>query len=114
MATETESNSGRGRKNTRLPNGDVVWEAGREARFVSSPGGTVHEREVRPDGPGYKLDPKCGQHLPASSLWGRVEADSAEAAAERYGLSFCSKCFSNARRLNRLARDAKRRSRLGG
>lgn len=86
-----------------------VTDASRDVRFVFSPTGTVHERPETPDDDEpYAFDPKCGQQLPEGSHWGRIDADSAEEVARTTGKTqYCSKCFANAYRLRRLAREAR-------
>lgn len=90
----------------------TVYEAGRDKRFVASstnPIGTVHEREERDDGDGYKLNPKCGQTLPGSSLWAGIDADSPEEVARKYGATtFCSNCFNRSLKLAEIGREAHR------
>lgn len=97
--THDTSTNGRERKSTTFPDGTKVCEAGHESRVVASPSDTVHEREEQDDGEGYHLDPKCGQTLPNSSLWGSVEAESVVEAVLRFDLEPCTKCFTNSSRL---------------
>ncbi|WP_276257199.1 hypothetical protein [Halomontanus rarus] len=79
--------------------GMVTREAG-DVRFVSSPSRTVHERaESDHEEYDYEYHPKCGQRLPAGSLWGSVDADSAEEAVMGYNLTPCTKCIGESRKL---------------
>lgn len=84
-------------------------DASRDVQFVFSEAGTVHERPATPDDEHpYAFDPKCGQTLPPGSHWGRIDAESAEAVARKYGKTqFCSKCFHNSLRLGRIGREAR-------
>lgn len=107
--------SQRERQKKTLPNGDVVVEAGKEHRFIFSPSGTVHERlPWRGSDGGYELDPKCGQTLSVGSVWGGIDADSAEQVATKYERTqFCSKCFRNSLKLAQMAREAREERRFG-
>lgn len=98
----------RERRSREEPYGTVL-EAGREKKFVSSPSGTVHERDELDGQEGYELDPKCGQTLSGSSLWAGIDAVNPEEVARKYGkTSFCSKCFRRAYKLERIGREARR------
>jgi hypothetical protein len=91
----------------------TVHEATRDSRFVvssraASGTGTVHERPPLTDADGYALDPKCGQTLGRTSVWGGIDADSPEAVAREYGYTeFCSKCFDRPLALERVGREAR-------
>jgi len=92
-------------KTETMPTGDEVHEAD-DCRFVSSPSGTVHERDEWPgDGHDYMYHPRCGQRLPPESMWSRVEADSPEEAVVKYDLKPCTKCFSNSYKLRQKRRE---------
>jgi len=94
------------RRTRTLPNGDVVREAG-DCRFVSSPSGTVHERSpCEHDEYDYEYHPQCGTRLPSGSLWGSVDADTAEEAVMRFNLMPCTRCIDDAYRLERWRKDA--------
>ncbi|ELY68910.1 hypothetical protein [Natrinema versiforme] len=88
------------RRTKTAPNGDTIREAG-DVRFVSSSSGTVHERaESDAEGYDYEYHPKCGQRLPAGSLWSRVDAETVEEAVLKYDLEPCGKCIENSYRLS--------------
>jgi hypothetical protein len=111
MSGDSETATERERKSREERHG-TVFEAGRDKQFVASttnPLGTVHEREELPDGEGYSLNPKCGQTLPDNSLWAGIDADTPEEVAQKYGgTRFCSRCFTQSLRLERIGREAHR------
>jgi len=89
------------RKSRTLPGGLEIHEAD-DCRFVSSPSRTVHERgECDGEEYDYQYHPRCGQRLPADSMWSHVDAKTPEEAILRYDLSPCTKCFNRAGRLER-------------
>lgn len=104
MDTETspsESERPDGKVQT-LPNGDTLHEAD-DCRFVSSPSGTVHERdEWDGDAHDYHYHPRCGQRLSANSMWSHVDADNVAEAVLKYDLKPCGRCIPNASRLDRF------------
>lgn len=99
--TDTTADDRPEAKTKTLRSGDEVHEAD-DCRFVSSPAGTVHERREWPgDAHDYDYHPKCGQRLPAGSMWGWVEAASPAEAVLKYDLKPCSKCIENSYELDR-------------
>ncbi|ELY73252.1 hypothetical protein [Natrinema pallidum] len=88
------------RRTKPAPNGDTIYEAG-DCRFVSSSSGTVHERAACDHGEyDYEYHPKCGQRLPAGSLWSHVDAENPAEAVLKYDLEPCGKCLENSYRLS--------------
>ncbi|EMA34118.1 hypothetical protein [Halobiforma nitratireducens] len=90
------------RRTETLADGAVVVEP-EDCRFVSSPSGTVHERDAC-DGEDYEYayHPRCGQRLPDGSLWGRVDAETPAEAVLKYDLKPCRKCVTQSGRLNQF------------
>lgn len=99
-------------KQTKQDRIGTIIEAGRDTQFIFSSANTVHKRPPLKNGDGFALTPVCGQTLPRDSVWGGINADTAEAVATDYGMtSFCSKCFNQSLRLSRLGREAREESR---
>jgi hypothetical protein len=96
-ATDTE----RPERKEKEEHGMTTVEAD-DCRFPVSPSRTVHERdEWSGDAHDYDYHPRCGQRLPANSMWGRVDAESVEEAVLKYDLKPCGKCLSNSYQLGK-------------